>query len=154
MNKTITIKDRVGLFDNPTFYVSDNEDLTIYIKRADGKPLKNYRLIVKHGNLYKVFTIFNNNTIDLKAEWIIKNSAPIEFELVQMDNANGKIAIGEGLEIEPLRLEKMQGKFEFSAMVQELHRWQEQHGRELNILKKRFDEYEQNGINIDVVTEE
>jgi hypothetical protein len=39
-------------------------------------------------------------------------------------------------------------------MVQAILKWQEQHGQELAELKARFDKYEQNGINIDVVTEE
>lgn len=153
MNRTITIKDRVGLFDNPTFYVSENEDLTIYVKRADGKALKNYRMLVKRGNLTKTFTLFGEGAIDLKADWLNKNDATIEFELVLMDNAGVNVLSGETFEIEPLQIKKMQGKFEYSAMVQAMHKWQEQHGQELAELKARFDKYEQNGINIDVVAE-
>ena len=153
MNRTITIKDRVGLFDNPTFYVSENEDLTIYVKRADGKALKNYRMLVKHGNLTKTFTLFGEGAIDLKADWLNKNDENIEFELVLMDNAGVNVLSGESIEIEPLHIKQMQGSFEYSAMVQTIYKWQEQHGQELAELKARFNKYEQNGINIDVVAE-
>jgi hypothetical protein len=154
MERIITIKNEVGLFDSPTFYISENEDLKIYVKRADGKALKNYRMLVKHGNLSKTFTLFGEGTIELKAEYLNKNTENIEFELVLLDNVGVNTISGEIVEIEPLQMKKLQGKFEYSAMVQAILKWQEQHGKELNILKERFDEYEQNGINIDVVTEE
>lgn len=145
MNRTITIKDRVGLFDSPTFYVSENEDLRIYVKRADGKQLKNYRMLVKHGNLTKTFTLFSEGVIELKAEWINQNDEAIEFELVLMDNAGINVLSGETFEIEPLKLKKMQGKFEYSAMVQTLALWQEAHGKRLADLERRFTAYEFNG---------
>lgn len=153
MNKTITITDRVGVFDIPTFYVSENEDLRIYVKRADGKQLKNYRMLVKHGNLTKTFTLFSEGVIELKAEWINQNDEAIEFELVLMDNAGINVLSGETFEIEPLKLKKMKGKFEYSAMVQSILAWQELHGRELAELRERFDRYEKNGIDIETVQE-
>ena len=74
------------MFDIPTFYVSENEDLTVYVKRADGKALKNYRMLVKHGALLKTFTLFGEGVIDLKAEWINKNTENIEFVLLYYFN--------------------------------------------------------------------
>ena len=141
------------MFDIPTFYVSENEDLTVYVKRADGKALKNYRMLVKHGALLKTFTLFGEGVIDLKAEWINKNTENIEFDLVLMDSAGVNIISGERFEIEPLKVKQMQGKFEYSAMVQSIFAWQELHGKELAELKERFDRYEKNGIDIETVQE-
>ena len=145
MERIITIKDRVGMFDIPTFYVSENEDLLIKVKREDKKPLKNYRMLVKHGKLTKAFTLFNEGAIELKADWICRNDEPIEFDLIRMDEAGIKLVSGEGIEIEPLLLKKLQGKFEYSSAVQKLIKWQDEHGKQLEVLEKRFASYECNG---------
>jgi hypothetical protein len=145
MERIITIKNGVGLFDSSTFYVSDNEDVKIYVKRADGKALKNYRMLVKHGELRKTFTLFGEGVIELKAKWLNKNNNNVEFELVLLDNVGVNTISSEIVEIEPLQIKELQGKFEYSALVQSLAKWQEQHGKRLDELEKRFASYECNG---------
>lgn len=148
MERTITINGRTGRFDIPSFILSENEPLKIFIVFEKAYRIKRYKLTIRHGDLMKTFTLYEDNSpVELSVEWLNKNAEDLEFSLALLDENQEKV-IKDDFEIEPLKIETVGGNFQFSAMVQSLMAWQQEHGEKLNALEQRFDEYEANGVNL------
>ena len=149
MKRTLTIKGRTGLFDIPSFIISENQNLKIAIKFATPMRAERYKLVVKHGDLLKTYGVVYDNAITIPAEWIKQNNENLEFSLVFLDEKGIRV-IKDDFEIEPLLVEHLEGNFTFTAMVQQLITWQKEHGAKLDTLEKRYNAYESNGVTLDL----
>jgi hypothetical protein len=148
MIRTLTLKGRQGRFDEPTFILSENQSLKISVVAKDEPLLNKYKLTARHGNLVKTFTLSKEMVATFPPEWLSSNAENIEFSLALLDNKE-RIVLKDDFEIEPLKIVNLDGNFTFSAEVQRLIAWQEEHGKALEELKKRFDQYENNGVNLE-----
>lgn len=147
MIRTITIKGRTGLFDVPSFLLSENDDLKIKFDFKDELRVGRFRVVVRHGEEKQVFTLAKAEPIELRAEWLKNSSENVEFSLVML-NATETAVIKDDYQIEPLKLETVDGNFTFSGLVQKLVERQEEQERALSLLTKRVEEYETNGIEL------
>jgi hypothetical protein len=149
MKRKITLKGRVGMFDVPTFSISDNDLLTIDVEIPKEIRLCKYRLCVRHGALKKIFTLYKGMSVALEPDWLKANQENLEFSLALL-NDKDKV-VKDDYQIEPLKMETQEGNFIFSARVQALIDWQKQHERKLEELERRFSQYEHSGVTIDVI---
>ena len=150
MIRTLTLKGRQGRFDEPTFILSENQSLKISVVAKDEPLLNKYKLTARHGNLVKTFTLSKEMVATFPPEWLSANAENIEFSLALLDNKE-RIVLKDDFEIEPLKIVNLDGNFTFSAEVQRLIAWQEEHGKALEELKKRFDHYENNGVSLETL---
>ena len=148
MIRTLTIKGRQGRFDEPTFILSENQSLKISVVAKDEPTLNKFKLTVRHGNMQKTFTLSKDMVAVLSPEWLNANTENLEFSLAFLDMKES-IVLKDDYEIEPLKIQNIDGNFTFSAEVQRLIAWQEQHGKDLEELMTRFDRYESNGVNLE-----
>ena len=148
MIRTLTIKGRQGRFDEPTFILSENQSLKISVVAKDEPTLNKFKLTVRHGNMQKTFTLSKDMVAVLSPEWLNANTENLEFSLAFLDMKES-IVLKDDYEIEPLKIQNIDGNFTFSAEVQRLSAWQEQHGKDLEELMTRFDRYESNGVNLE-----
>ena len=148
MIRTLTIKGRQGRFDEPTFILSENQSLKISVVAKDEPTLNKFKLTVRHGNMQKTFTLSKDMVAVLSPEWLYANTENLEFSLAFLDMKES-IVLKDDYEIEPLKIQNIDGNFTFSAEVQRLIAWQEQHGKDLEELMTRFDRYESNGVNLE-----
>jgi hypothetical protein len=148
MKRKITLKGRVGMFDIPTFSIADNDLLTIEVDIPKEIRLHKYRLIVKHGDLVRTLSLYKGMTAVLEPDWLLANNENVEFALALLNEKDR--VVKDDYQIEPLKMETNAGNFTFSAQVQKLISWQEEHGKKLAELESRFDEYENNGVNLTV----
>ena len=148
MIRTLTIKGRQGRFDEPTFILSENQSLKISVVAKDEPTLNKFKLTVRHGNMQKTFTLSKDMVAVLTPEWLYANTENLEFSLAFLDMKES-IVLKDDYEIEPLKIQNIDGNFTFSAEVQRLIAWQEQHGKDLEELMTRFDRYESNGVNLE-----
>ena len=147
MIRTITIKGRTGLFDVPSFLLSENDDLKIKFDFKDELRVGRFRVVVRHGEEKQVFTLAKTEPIELRAEWLKNSPENVEFSLVLL-NATETAVIKDDYQIEPLKLETVDGNFTFSGLVQKLVERQDAQERALSLLAKRVEEYETNGIEL------
>ena len=96
MKRTLTIKGRTGLFDIPSFIISENQNLKIAIKFATPMRAERYKLVVKHGDLLKTYGVVYDNAITIPAEWIKQNNENLEFSLVFLDEKGIRVTDGPG----------------------------------------------------------
>lgn len=152
MKRKITIKGRTGLFDIPSFVVVENDVLNIIVDIPDEIRVYKYRLVIRHGNLKKTFTLYKGMTAMLEPDWLNANNENLEFAFALLDDRDR--VIKDDYQIEPLKMETLEGDFKFSAQVQALMKWQEEHGKKLAELEARFSTYENSGVNLSLVDEE
>jgi hypothetical protein len=129
MERIIKLNGKTGLFDIPSFLLSDNEVLNVKLQTSEIR-IGRYALTVKCGNEKKTEILGKDRTVLITPEWIKRGTSNIlEFSL-KLLNLSQSAVIRDGYEIEPLRVEYLDGDFEFTALVQNLHaRQDEQHAR-------------------------
>jgi len=121
MERKITIKGRTGLFDVPSFSLSENEELKIVFEFPEEIRFGRYRVVTVHGTApKKTFVLSSDKHIELSADWLNEGGTEnIEFSL-ELLNANGTVVIKNDYCIEPLIVSRADGDFTFSAAVQRL----------------------------------
>ncbi len=145
MTRALKIKGRTGLFDVPSFLVSENESLTIKLNFAEERRLGRYRLIVRHGEYKKTFSFKKPDPIELSPEWLKSSAENVEFSLVLL-NENETAVIKDDYQIEPLKLETVNGNFTFTAILQELVSKQGEQDQKLLGLEERLKQFEDEGV--------
>lgn len=113
MIRTITMRGRTGLYDNPSFLITDNDPLTLKLNLPiirDGK----YVAKLKHGDMEKTVSLDKEMIVDVETEWLKKGGEnPLEVFLELRDNSGTKVLIRSartrtdrgGYFIEPLKIE-------------------------------------------------
>lgn len=147
MERVLTIKGRTGLFDVPSFILCENENLRIKFNLKDEIRVGRFRVVVRHGEQKQVFTLAKSEAIELTSEWLKRSLENVDFSLVFL-NATETAVLKDDYQIEPLKIETLDGNFTFSGLVQELMERQEAQERALSLLTKRVEEYETNGIEL------
>lgn len=129
MERVIRLNGKTGLFDIPSFLLSDNEVLNVKLQTSEIR-IGRYALTIKCGDKTRTEILARDKTVLIVPEWIKQgNSNILEFSL-KLLNLSQSAVIRDGYEIEPLRVERIDGDFEFTALVQNLHaRQDEQHVR-------------------------
>lgn len=145
MIRTLTIKDRTGLFDIPSFILTETESLTIRFIFPGELRVGKYRVVVRHGRLKKTFTLEKTGAIDLPADWLNQNAENLEFSLVFL-NATETAVVKDDYQIEPLKLETLDGNFKFSAMVQQLVDKQAEQAQKIEELLNKLKTFEDAGV--------
>lgn len=145
MTRILKIKGREGLFDTPSFLLAENENLKIKCDLSDEIRVGRFRLVVRHGEWRKVFSLAKSDTIELSSDWLKQSAENLNFSLVFL-NATESAVIKDDYQIEPLKIETLDGNFTFTATVQEiLSRLDAQDGRMAG-LEEKLKEYEDNGV--------
>ena len=149
MKRTITIKGRTGVYDEPFFLLSQNEDLTISFNFQDEIHLRSFRAVVRHGIAGKrIYTIRKGEDITLPAEWLNAGGADfVEISLVLL-NSDGTAVVKSDYAIEPLKVSSIDGDFEYTAQLQEILGKIDKQEERFKILEKRVQEYESNGVEL------
>lgn len=147
MERKITIKGRTGIFDFPSFLLSENESLKIKLDLTDEFRVGRFRFVVRHGEQKKTFTLAKDEPIELLPEWLKQSGENLEFSLVFL-NETATAVLKDDYEIEPLKMETIDGNFAFTAQVQEFIAKQKQQDERLAALEKRVEEYETNGVEL------
>ena len=145
MIRTLTVKGRTGLFDTPSFLVSENESLTIKIKIVDEIRVGKFRLIVKHGEHSKQYTLDKTDEITLNPVWLKMSGENLEFSLVFVDASETQV-LKNDYQIEPLKLETINGNFMFTAWLQEIERKQKELDERLILAEEKLKAYESEGV--------
>lgn len=152
MERTITIRGRTGLFDIPSFLFSKNENLLIHFDFKDEKRLRYFRVVVRHGDHRATYTLSKTEPIEISSKWLQLNAENLEFSLVMLNESKTAV-IKSDYQIEPLKMESIDGNFRFSAMVQELTVKQQQLETAFAEIKERMvkaenklKEFEDNGV--------
>lgn len=145
MTRILTIDGRTGLFDSPSFLLSENESLKIKLHFKDEIRTGRFRLVVKQGELKKTFSLSKNEEIELSPAWLTKNGENLEFSLVFL-NATETAVIKDDYQIEPLKLETVNGNFVFSALVQNIIAEQKRQAEILSEMQEKLNQYEDEGV--------
>lgn len=145
MIRTLKIDGRTGMFDIPSFLLSENEHLTIRIVITGEIYVGKYRLIVKHGDDKRTIALKNFPEITLPAEWLNTSAENLEFSLVFLDMDETRV-IKDDYNIEPLKLERVDGNFAFTAKVQALEARQAEFEKALAAFKAKLTEFDGQGI--------
>jgi hypothetical protein len=145
MFRTLFIKGRTGCFDAPSFVVSDNQALSIKLFFEDELRPVRYRLIVKHGDLLKTYAGVSNQIHKIDTSWLKKNAENIEFSLVLL-NDTGSVVIKDDYQIEPLKIQTVNGNFEFSALVHEILARQDEQDERLSKIEEKLKDFDENGV--------
>ncbi|MBQ7912898.1 MAG: hypothetical protein IJ308_04020 [Clostridia bacterium] len=121
MKRTITIKGREGRFDEPSFLISDNESLTIKFSFPSEIRTRRYRVVIRHGAASKMtVTLGEERSVTLSPEWLKEGGTePVEFSLVYL-NANATAVIKDDYLIEPLKIQRVDGNFAYTAVISDL----------------------------------
>lgn len=165
MIRIINIVGRRGLYDLPSFLLTENEVLTLKFVGLDIR-LGRYVVTIRHGTETRMVYLSGAMTVDLTPEWLAINGIkPIEVSLELRDNAGTKVLIPaaktsndqQGYYIEPLKLEKTDKAWSMIAWLQrvdkELLDIRKNVASEMDELKAKIktmadklSEYESNGV--------
>lgn len=152
MERILTIKGRTGLFDSPSFILSENESLQIKFDLKDEIRVGRFRVVVKHGEQKLVFTLSKTEPIILPAEFLKQSKENVEFSLVFL-NATATAVLKDDYNIEPLKVETVEGNFAFTAQLQAYEQRQEAFEERLNgfmeqleAFKGKLNEFEDSGV--------
>lgn len=137
MERTITITGRTGLFDIPSFLFSENEDLSIRFDFKNEIRFKRFRVVVKHGAQKYAFTLAKREAIKLPAEWLKLSEENLEFSLLLLNDKETAV-IKSDYQIEPLKMEKIDGNFSFTATVQDIYARLDKMGADLSTTNERM----------------
>lgn len=145
MTRVLTIKGRTGLFDIPSFILAENESLKIKLLFVDEIRVRSFRLTVRHGTHISTFILSRREIVELSPELLKESGENLDFSLALLD-ATGSAVIKDDYQIEPLKIEKVGGNFEFVAVVQELVAKQAEQDARMDELEKRISEFEESGV--------
>ncbi len=149
MKRTLNIKGRTGTYDAPSFLLSENEDLQIAFNFKDEIRVGRFRVVAKHGSAGKrTYTLKKGEAITLPAAWLKAGGTEhVELSLAFLNVAETAV-VKSDYQIEPLKVESIDGDFAFTATVQELFTRQATQEEKLIALEKRVTEYETNGVEL------
>ena len=147
MERILTIKGRTGYFDTPSFLVSENENLVIKINIVDEIRIGKFRLLVRHGKHVKQYALSKTDEITLSPVWLKMSEENIEFSLVFL-NATETEVLKNDYQIEPLKLETVDGNFVFTAWLQELEQKQKELDARLLVAEGKIASFENEGVPI------
>lgn len=147
MERTLTIKDRTGLFDVPSFILSQNEILRINFVFKHEIRIGRYRVVVKLGHCKKTFTLAKTEPIELSYEDIKECKDNIEFSIVLLNNTATQV-IKDDYNIEPLKIECVNGNFAFTAKVQALEAQMKSFENRLKVYEDKLNEFSTNGVSL------
>ena len=134
MERVIKLNGKTGLFDIPSFILSDNEVLNIKLQPNEIR-IGRYALTIKCGDKTRTEILAKDKTVLIVPEWIQQGKSNIlEFSLKLLNLAQSAV-IRDGYEIEPLRIERIDGDFSFTALVQNLHARQDEHNKRIEQLE-------------------
>jgi hypothetical protein len=121
MKRTITVKGREGRLDEPSFLLTENEDLTLVFAFPDEIRTGRYIAVVRHGDAAKAsFTLGADKSVKLSAEWLKKGGTEnVEISLCYTNQA-GTVVIKDDFLIEPLKVETVGGNFAFTPIITQL----------------------------------
>ena len=143
MKRELTIKGRTGLFDVPSFTLAKYEDLIISVNIVEETRLGAFRLSVRHDNKEEVYRV--GEDIVIPNAWINKDEGDLYFSLLFL-NPNQTRVIKDDYKIEPLKYERINGNFEFSAQVQKIQECLNAFGVRLNEVMARLEKLTDEGI--------
>ena len=143
MKRELTIKGRTGLFDVPSFTLAKYEDLIISVNIIEETRLGAFRLSVRHDNKEEVYRV--GEDIVIPNAWINKDEGDLYFSLLFL-NPNQTRVIKDDYKIEPLKYERINGNFEFSAQVQKIQEYLNAFGVRLNEVMERLEKLTDEGI--------
>lgn len=146
MERKLKLKGGTGLFDAPSFILTDNEPLTITLE-TDEIRFGRYVMTVKNGEKTKTVLLGNDNVLHLTANWLNGGGETLDFSLKMLNHTQTAV-VKEGYNIEPLRVERIAGDCTFTGIVQELQAKLRQQSERLSTLEKRVSEYEKNGVEL------
>lgn len=149
MKRILKLKGRTGLFDTPSFLLSANEELIIKCDFADEIRVGKFRLIVKHGEKKKTFSLSKSDCVVLSPDWLNENAENLEFSLVLLNTVENAV-IKDDYQIEPLKIETVNGNFSYTAVLQEIIRRQDEQDKKMQELEERLNEYDDNGVPVPV----
>ncbi len=147
MERTLTIKDRTGLFDVPSFILSQNESLKIKFIFKHEIRIGRFRVVVKLGQKYKTFTLAKTEPIELSYEDLKVCKDNVEFSLLLLDS-NATRVIKDDYNIEPLKIECVNGNFAFTAKVQALEARMEIFEKRLKVYEDKLNEFSTSGVSL------
>lgn len=155
MKRIITVNSREGRFFEPSFILSENEDLEIVFRFPNEIRVGRYRVVVKHGKNKRTYTLGDEKTIVLPAQWLKENGTEnVEFSLAFL-NLSETAVIKDDYLIEPLKIQNIDGNFAFTPIIADLldrtERLQKLYEEELAAKKEIFEKlkgYVDNGIEI------
>lgn len=145
MKRVLTVKDRTGTFDIPSFLMTENDSLQIKLEIKNELRLGRFRLVVRHGEQKRAFTLSQDETIELCSGWLSKSTENLEFSLVYL-NATETAVLKDDYMIEPLKMESINGNFAFTALLQEIETRQNEQERRIVALEEKIKEYENEGV--------
>lgn len=145
MTRVLTIKGRTGFFDNPSFLLSENESLKIKVVIKDEIRVGCFRFCVRHGTHEKVYSLKNEEEIELHPIWLKQSAENLEFSLVFL-NATETEILKNDYQIEPLKLENIHGNYVYTSILQEIIQKQKDLEERLFNAEEKLNSFEDNGV--------
>lgn len=154
MERVITIVGRTGRFDEPSFLLTENEDLKIRFKFLSDKTVGRYVVVVRHGIApKKTFSLTEDKSVLLPSDWLNKGGTDtVDFEL-QLLNKTETAILKSDYAVESLIVSNEYGTFKATAEMQFLERKVDELQDKINSLEQvigklteRVEDYENNGI--------
>ena len=152
MERILKIKGRAGLFDTPSFLMAENESLVIKCDFTDEIRRGRFRLVVRHGEKKQTFSLAKTDSVVISPEWMKQSLENLDFSLVLLNETESAV-IKDDYQIEPLKLETVDGNFTFTAMVQEIIQRQDEQERRMAALEERLSAYDETGVPLTAETE-
>ena len=150
MLRTITMHQRTGIIDEPSFFLTENEPLTLKFDGLSHR-IGKYVVTIIHGKNKKTIYLPLSFVVDISAEFLKKGgNAPIEIYLELRNNAGTHKLIRsaidendkEGFFIEPLVVEKAETGLNVSGLISVINKLADR----LSIVENRLAEFDNNGV--------
>ena len=150
MLRTITIHQRTGIIDEPSFFLTENEPLTLKFVGLSHR-IGKYVVTIVHGKNKKTIYLPLSFVVDISAEFLKKGgNAPIEIYLELRNNAGTHKLIRsaidendkEGFFIEPLILENAKTGLNVSSLVGQIAELE----KRLAIAEEKLAEFDNSGV--------
>lgn len=151
MNRTITFHNRTGIFDNPSFFLTDTEPLILKFKGLSNR-IGKYAVTVVCGKNKKTIYMPSSHTVEISADFLKKcvNVSTLEIYLELRNSAGTEKLIRsaidendkEGFFIEPLVLETAKTGLNVISLVEKLLSVE----KRLAIAEEKLAEFDDSGI--------
>jgi hypothetical protein len=156
MERIITIKGKVGLYDIPCFTYADNEPLVLRFntkKLADGQ----YRAVVMCGENKKTVYLGDDMAVELPPSFLAKGEAVYVSLELRHKKTEALIISGDasqgGFLIEPLKLDRVEEYTTAHAWMQKLEGDITALKEELSAVKGKLEQFEDEGVPLLAETE-
>lgn len=151
MERIITIKDRVGRYDIPSFTFADNATLTLKFNIQE-KRVGLYVALITCGENKKTFYLKKEMSIDIHPDFIKKGEYKTIYVFLELRNMQGnKVIISNdanngGFFIEPLYIEKVEGDTNAIAWCELIEKRLEENDKRLAEAAAKLEEFEDKGV--------